>query len=81
MDRAARELEIDRNYDYFQNHYSEFEKLHAGKFALLKNQCVVGFFASVTEAVAAGEEIARDGLFSVQKVEPDPVDLGFWSHV
>ncbi len=81
MATEAKELEIDRNYDYFQNRFNDFAQSHAGEFALLRSREIIGFFPRVEDAALAGERQFPDGLFSVQLVEPDPVDLGFFSHV
>ena len=72
-----RERELDRNYDYFQQHISEFARANAGRFALLRHQQLVQFFDTLADAVTYADAHFPDRLFSVQPVEPDPVDLGF----
>ncbi len=81
MKDNLREREIDRNYDYFQSHFNEFARDHFGQFALIKASRVVGFFDHVAEATDAGDRLFPDRIYSVQVVEPDPVDLGFLSRV
>jgi hypothetical protein len=42
---------------------------------------VVGFFDTPREALKAAAEKFSDGIFSIQEVTDEPIDLGFWSHV
>lgn len=76
---AARRVEIDRNYDYFQRNLSCFLKEHEGEYALLRNQEVVGFFAAIGEAYREGLAQFRDQPFSLQLVTREPVELSNWS--
>ena len=74
------ELEIDRNFDYFQRHLSKFIDDYRGKFALLRSGNVIDFHESVLEAEKKGENEFPDGVFSIQEVTDEPVDLGFFTH-
>lgn len=75
-----REIEIRRNYDFFQGVVGTLMPDHAGEVALLHDCSVVAFFRSAGEAVKEGA--ARFGAlpFSVQRVIDRPIDLGFLSH-
>jgi hypothetical protein len=42
---------------------------------------IVGFFVKPGDAYRAGVERYADGIFSIQEVTDEPIDLGFWSHV
>jgi hypothetical protein len=72
--------EVDANFEKFQQLLPELVKSHPGKFALMREREIHGFFASAAVAMAAGRSQFRDGLFSVQEVTDRPVDLGFFSH-
>ena len=78
MDHVALAREVDRNYDYFQRHMSKFLPMELGRYALLRHGKIVGFFADATEAEARGEQFA-DRFYSIQLVDPSPVNLGCYS--
>ena len=71
--------EVDRNYDYFQRHMMEYLPSEFGRYALLKNEHIVGFFDSADAAEERGEEF-EDGIYSIQLVDPAPVNLGAFSN-
>lgn len=71
--------EVDRNYDFFQRHLSEFLKERAGQYALLKSESVVDFYDGPGEAYRAGLARYPNRVFSIQRVTSEPVDLGFMS--
>lgn len=75
----ALSLEVDRNYDFFQRSMSRFLPQHYRQYALLRHRKVVGFFADAGKAEAAGEKFG-DGVYSIQLVDPDPVNLGLYSN-
>lgn len=76
----AIEMEIETNFDFFIRNISEFVATHRGQFALLRNSSVVGFYDSVRSAEQAGAREFSDGIFSIQEVNDEPVDLGFFSY-
>lgn len=79
-DRAALDREIDRNLEAFRRLLPGLLDKHRNKYALLHRQEVVEAFDTVRDAAIVGELLYPDGLFSIQKVVSDPVDLGFFSH-
>lgn len=78
MDHELKQ-EVDRNYNYFQRHLSEFLDKHAGEYALMKAEKIIDFFEGPGVAYRAGLARFPDEIFSVQKVTDEPVDLGFMS--
>ncbi len=78
-DKKALQAEIDRNFDAFQ---LELPKLaqHQGKFALMRQGKIVNFYDTLADAVSTGSAVYEDGIYSVQRVTDQPVDLGFLSH-
>ena len=54
---------------------------HPGEYVLLKNQQPVGFFPNVSDADNAGRARYPDGVYSVQEVDDQPIDLGWFSRV
>lgn len=79
--RESIQAVVDRNYEAFNKQLPELLKTHQGQFALLRNEEIEGFFPSAREAAQHGEHTFDDGLFSVQEVTDDAVDLGWFSHV
>jgi hypothetical protein len=79
MNMTAIAAEVDRNYDYFQRHMMEYLPDEFGRYALLRGEHVVGFFDSADEAEERGEEFG-DGIYSIQLVDPAPVNLGAFSN-
>jgi len=77
MSASLRQIEIDRNFEYFLGQLKELDRNHRGEYALLRHQQIVGFFARVEDAAKAAEQQYPDRLYSIQVVEPEPVDLGF----
>jgi hypothetical protein len=77
---VQRNIEIERNFQYFLGKVADLLPSHAGQYALLRNQSVVEIFPSVLAAVNAGHTRFDDDLFSIQEVVDRPLDLGFYSH-
>jgi len=72
--------EIDANYDWFRRHLTEFVQREYGRVAVLRRCGLVGFYDSATEADARARNAFPDGIYSLQPVVQEPVDLGFFSH-
>lgn len=76
---TPRQLEIDRNYDFFQRNLSRFLVTHHGKFALLRRGAVVDFFDGPGDAYRVGLARFEDELFSIQEVDDRPAEMGLSS--
>ena len=81
MDLARQKLEVDRNYDVFMRVLSSLLPEHRDEYALMRDGKIVGFYKKPGEANRAGVETFPDGIFSIQEVTDEPIDLGFWSNV
>lgn len=71
---------ITDNYHAFEAMLALLLQDHKGEYVLMRDGQVVGFFDGAGAAQRAGVERFDDGLFSVQKVEEQGIDLGFYSH-
>ncbi|WP_420606821.1 hypothetical protein [Novosphingopyxis sp.] len=80
MDRDVQRTEVDRNYDFFSRNLARFLPAHEGEYALLRHQEIVSFFSNAGDAYAQGAKQFRDGIFSIQEVDPEPVHLGLYSN-
>jgi hypothetical protein len=80
---AATDLksEVDMNFDYFERNLAKLLPDHAGQYALLRHCEIIDFFDGAGEAYRTGLSRYPDRLFSIQEVDPEPVDLGFFSRV
>ena len=65
------------NCKAFSNLSAEVFQEHKGQFAILVDGKVCDFFPTLSEAVRVANMQYGAGLFSIQKVEPLPVDAGF----
>lgn len=81
MDRARQAAEVDRNYDAFVRLLGSILPEHRNQLALMRDGQVLGYFGSPGAANRAGHERFPDGIYSIQEVTDEPIDLGFWSHV
>ncbi len=81
MDAARQRHEVDRNYDAFVRVLAEILSDHRDQLALMRDGKIVDFFDRPGDAYRAGLNTFPDGIFSIQEVTDEPIDLGFWSHV
>ena len=73
--------EVDRNYAAFERLLGEILAEHRDQVALMRDGKIVAFFDKVSDALRDGWARFPDGIFSIQEVTDEPIDLGFWSHV
>lgn len=73
--------QVDINFEAFQIQLPNLLKKHAGKFALLHDSEVVGYFNTSFEAFKKGNVDFGEGQFSVQEVTDRVESLGFYSNV
>lgn len=75
----ARKEEIARNYDYLMRNLARFMLEQAGRYATISHQRIVGFYDDPLDAARAGRGASGDGLYSIQEVTDQPVDLGIYA--
>ena len=81
MDVVRQRQEVDRNYDAFTRVLGSILRAHRDQLALMRDGQIVGYFDTPKDALRAASERFPDGIFSIQEVTDEPIDLGFWSHV
>lgn len=81
MNQAIQKLQVDENYDAFARMLGTIIGEHRDRLALMRDGKVVGFYDTPREALVAASKQFPDGIFSIQEVTDEPIDLGFWSHV
>ncbi len=81
MQQDIQNREVDHNYDAFMRQLSSILPEHRDEIALMRAGNIVGYFTKPGEAYREGLRLFDDGIFSLQEVTDEPIDLGFWSHV
>lgn len=81
MTSPAQRQQIDQNYDAFQRVLASLLAGHRDQYALMRDRMIIDYYASAGEAYRGGLARFDDGLFSIQEVTDEPIDLGFFSHV
>jgi hypothetical protein len=81
VDPARQKHEVDHNYDAFTRVLGSILDEHRDQLALMRDGAIVGFFDTPRAALVAANDLFPDGIFSIQEVTDEPIDLGFWSHV
>ena len=81
MEADRQRQEVDRNYDAFMRVLGSIIREHRDQLALMRDGHIVGYFDKPGEAYRAALRQYPDGIFSIQEVTDEPIDLGFWSHV
>ena len=79
--RAEKMQEVTRNFAFFSTVMDDILKDHSGQYALIRQQKFVDFFESSLEAQTYAFGHFTDGLYSIQKVANEPVNLGYYSYV
>jgi len=80
VDKQKLRAEVDANYDFLQRKLATLLPDHEGEYALLKSRELVDLFARPGDAYREGIRRFHDGIFSIQEVTAEPLDLGFFSY-
>ncbi len=75
-----RQAEVDKNYEAFKEMFDDIVISHRNEYALMKGGEIRAYFSTFNDAISAGDIAFPDKMYSVQKVEKKPVDLGYFSH-
>ena len=80
--RANRQKEVDDNFAVFKKllEQGKIPDEKYGKFALMKDREITGYYTTSEDAYQAGILSYKDGLFSIQEVTQELIDLGYYSH-
>ncbi|HEX8466382.1 MAG TPA: hypothetical protein VF620_01085 [Allosphingosinicella sp.] len=81
MTSQRQQREVDRNYDAFMGMLGSILAEHRDELALMRDGKIVGYFTTPRELLVAASKQFPDGIFSIQEVTDEPLDLGIWSHV
>lgn len=82
--RERQQKQVDDNYEAFLQRLKvgdDFYQKNYGKYALMHDSEIIDVFDSWQDARKAAKLLYKKGeLFSIQKVDTMPIDLGFYSH-
>lgn len=78
MERTIQE-EVDNNFEEFGKLLPSILPAHRGKFALMRAGQIMGYYSSAADARAAADMAFKDGLFSIQHVTEQSINLGFYT--
>ena len=76
LNKELIQKEVDNNFKFFQENLDELINKHQGKFVLIREQKIVGYFDSSKDALADGKKRFPDGIFSIQEITKDKLCLG-----
>ncbi len=78
MTRTPQE-EVDANYQAFRLLLPSILATHRGKYALMKDEKILGYYSSPVDAREAADLAIKDGLFSIQYVSDVAISLGYFT--
>ncbi len=64
------ESTLEKEFEYYRTHQSEFVGTHNGKFIVIRDQKVIGVYSDQLSAINETKKVHKLGTFLVQKVEP-----------
>jgi hypothetical protein len=77
---AQLRAEIARNFDAFQRTLAAILPMQRNRFALIRHGAIIGFFDKPGIADAEGASRFADGIYSIQQVTDEPVELGLYAN-
>jgi hypothetical protein len=78
--RESQRAEIQANYEAFEAELPSLLKWHEGKFAVYRHRRLLEAFDDYSVAEAFGRSRFDDGLFSIQEVTQEPLDIWWFKY-
>lgn len=69
--------EVSRNYEFFLKERAKIPQHLLNKCVLIRNKEFIEYFDSIGDAEKYAKKVFEDGLYSIQKINDIPVNLGF----
>ena len=73
--------EVDNNYQFFLREKDNIPQYLLDKYVLIRKEEFIEYFDSMDDAIKYAKIKFEDGLYSVQKVNDLPVDLGLIGNI
>lgn len=80
MGSSELRAEIAGNFDAFQRALATLLPVQRNRYALMRHGAVVAFYDKPGAADAAGAVQFQDGIYSIQQVTDEPVELGLYAN-
>jgi hypothetical protein len=78
--RESQRAEVQANYEAFVAELPTLVTRHQGKFAVYRHTRLLEFFDDYSVAEAFGRSRFGDGLFSIQEVTQEPLDIRWFKY-
>lgn len=78
--RQAIQDEVDRNFEEFEKLLPSIIGVHREKYALMKDGKILGYYSSAEDARVTATTFIKDGIYSIQQVTDNSINLGFFNH-
>ena len=78
--RESQRAEVQANYEAFEAELPSLVKRYEGKFAVYRHRQLLEFFDDYSVAEAFGRSRFDDGLFSIQEVTQEPLDIRWFKY-
>jgi hypothetical protein len=72
--------EVDRNYEEFQKMLPNLLAIYRDKYALMKDGNILGYYSTAQDAAMSAQAFIPDGVFSIQQVTNEAINLGFFTY-
>ena len=80
---TSRELKLDeirKNYARFISIKESLKRNGTDEFVIMRNGDVVEYCQTLLDANLKAKSLFDDGIFSIQEIDPEPVELGYFSY-
>jgi hypothetical protein len=79
-EKSKVQAEVDQNYEEFKKMLPTLLAAHRDQFALMKDGKILGYYSTAQDAAQAAEAFIKDGIFSIQEITDNAINLGFFTH-
>jgi hypothetical protein len=76
----SQRAEVQANYEAFESELPSLMKRHKGKFAVYRHRQLLEFVDDYSVAEAFGRSRFNDGLFSIQEVTQESLDIRWFKY-
>lgn len=73
--------EVDSNYQFFLKEKDKIPNYLLDKYVLIRKEQFIEYFDSIDDAIKYAKIKYEDNLYSVQKVNDLPINLGFMGNM
>lgn len=79
--REEIQKEVDNNYQFFLKEKDKIPNYLLDKYVLIRKEQFIEYFDSIDDAIKYAKIKYEDNLYSVQKVNDLPINLGFMGNM